>query len=136
MTAFLLDANHLSPLVTVGHSLRTKLHTSVIAGNTFSIAASVLSEFLFGIGGLPRAEQNRREWQLLKDDFTIYSIDEGIASEAAELRLKMRKVGRQIALIDAFTAVIALRQNLVLLTTDKDFQVIPGLEQENWLLSV
>jgi predicted nucleic acid-binding protein len=48
----------------------------------------------------------------------------------------MRKVGRQIALIDAFTAVIALRQNLVLLTTDNDFQGIPALKQENWLLPV
>ena len=30
-------------------------------------------------------------------------------------------------------AVIALRNDLILLTTDQDFRTVPRLEQENWL---
>ena len=61
MTTYLLDTNHISPLVTVGHSLRVKLSERQQAGDTFVIPSPVLSEFLFGIGGLPRARQNMQE---------------------------------------------------------------------------
>jgi len=36
--------------------------------------------------------------------------------------------------VDGFVAVTALRYNLVLLTSDKDFVPVPGLQQENWLV--
>jgi tRNA(fMet)-specific endonuclease VapC len=133
MTTYLLDTNHISPLVTVGHSLRVKLSERQQAGDTFVIPSPVLSEFLFGIGGLPRARQNMQEWQLLKADFAIYSVDTTIAEQAAELRINLRKHGVQFGLVDAFSAIIALQGKFVLLTTDADFQALPQLRQENWL---
>ena len=38
-----------------------------------------------------------------------------------------RRQGWQLATIDALIAAIALRYNLILLTTDQDFRAIPGL---------
>ncbi|RIK38099.1 MAG: hypothetical protein DCC55_22160 [Chloroflexi bacterium] len=36
--------------------------------------------------------------------------------------------------VDALIAALALRYELTLLTTDKDFWAVPGLRMENWLV--
>ena len=132
MTRYLLDTNHLSPLVTTGHPIRHAVLERAAAGDVFAIPAPVLSEFLFGIGLLPRARENQATWRDLADSFTYYRIDRHDAEAAAELRLRLRALGRQLALVDALVAVVALRHGLTLLTTDGDFEAIPGLERENW----
>jgi predicted nucleic acid-binding protein len=45
----------------------------------------------------------------------------------------MRRQGRQMTLIDTLIATIAIRNELVLLTTDRDFEQIPNLVCENWI---
>jgi tRNA(fMet)-specific endonuclease VapC len=132
LTRYLLDTNHLSPLVTVGHSVRQVVLERIVAGDNFAIPTPVLSEFLFGIGQLPRARENQAVWQGLADTFGYYHVDRLDAEAAAELRLRLRHAGRQLALVDALVAVVALRQGLTLLTTDADFDAVPGLERENW----
>ncbi len=101
-------------------------------GETFAIAAPALNEFLFGIGTLPRAVHNLREWERLKQDFQVYAMDRLDAEESAKLRLALRRRGWQLGIIDSFIAVIALRYDLTLLTTDQDFAAIPNLKQQNW----
>jgi tRNA(fMet)-specific endonuclease VapC len=68
----------------------------------------------------------------MRADFDIVQIDTELAEEAADLRLRLQKRGWQLKLFDALIAVIALRGNYILLTTDKDFLAIPNLKQENW----
>lgn len=129
MTDYLLDTNHISPLVTPEHPLRQKILAQLQqADDTFSIAAPALSEFLYGISLLPRADRNLREWERLKADFEYYNIDRQDAEQSAKLRLALRQQGWQLGIIDALIAVIALRNDLVLLTTDQDFRIISGLK--------
>jgi tRNA(fMet)-specific endonuclease VapC len=133
MANFLLDTNHLSPLVTVGHSLRKKILERVQVGDTFDIAAPSLTEMLFGISLLPRARQNLKEWERLKPSFNYRAIDRVDAEQAAEVQITLRRQGRQLATVDALIAAVAIRNELILLTTDKDFGAIPQIKQENWL---
>jgi tRNA(fMet)-specific endonuclease VapC len=132
VTNYLLDTNHLSPLVTIGHPLRQQILDHLEKGETFSIAAPALNEFLYGIGILPRAVHNLKEWERLNKDFNVYAIDRLDAEESAKLRLALRQRGWQLGIIDSFIAVIALRYDLTLLTTDQDFVAIPNLQQKNW----
>ncbi len=132
MTNYLLDTNHISPIVTINHPLRQKILAQLQTEDTFSIATPALNEFLFGIGLLPRAKQNLREWERLKQDFKYYSIDQVDAEQSAKLRISLRQQGWQLGIIDSMIAIIALRNDLVLLTNDKDFSAIESLEQENW----
>ena len=113
MAAYLLDTNHLSPLITVGHPLRTRLLNQRQQGDTFSIPTPVLSEMLFGILGLPRAQQNMAEWKRLHLIFSYYGIDEQDAEQAAILRIDLRSQGWQLDTIDALIAVLALRYDLI-----------------------
>ena len=132
MTRYLLDTNHLSPVVTVGHPVRQAILERLAAGDSFAIPTPVLSEFLFGIRLLPRATENQAAWQEIGNVFGYYHVDRQDAEAAAELRLRLRRVGRQLALVDALVAVVALRQRLTLLTTDADFDAVPGLDRQSW----
>ena len=132
MTRFLLDTNHLSPLVTAGHPIQQMVLERMVAGDDFAIPTPVLSEFLFGIGLLPRGRENQDLWTKLAGKFGYYAIDRQDAEAAAELRLRLRRIGRQLALFDALVAALALRHDLTLLTTDGDFDAVPTLHRQNW----
>ena len=133
MADYLLDTNHASPLVTLSHPLRERVLLELDAGNTFAVCVPVITETVFGIGLLTRAEQNLAEWKRLKALIPCYVPDDTDAESAAELQIALRRRGWQLATVDALIAVVALRYDLTLLTTDRDFQSIPELRHENWL---
>ncbi len=130
---YLLDANHLSPLVTPGHELRGRMLKRLQFGDRFAIPLPALTEFLYGIQVLPRVKANLAEWNRLQDSFIYYKLDRADAHEAARLQVALRRRGRQLATVDALIATVALRYGLTLLTTDRDFEPIQQLRQENWL---
>ncbi|MEI2609731.1 MAG: type II toxin-antitoxin system VapC family toxin [Candidatus Promineifilaceae bacterium] len=130
-TTYLLDTNHISPLVTPGHPLIKRIRASVARGGRFAIAVLALTELLFGISIAPKSKQNLLLWSEVKGQFDYYDIRLTDAERAAVLQLELRRQGWQLGTIDALIAAIALRYDLTLLTTDRDFQAIPGLPQEN-----
>lgn len=133
MTIYLLDTNHASPLVTDGHPLRQRILRHLEAGDTFVTCVPLLTELIFGIGILPRAVANRAAWARIQSLIPCYIPDEADATLAADLQISLRRQGRQLATVDALAAVIALRYDLILLTTDNDFQAVPQLKWANWL---
>jgi len=92
-----------------------------------------VAETLFGLGLLPRAKQNLAEWARLRATIPCYVPDEIDAEAAAHLQISLRRRGIRLETVDALIAAVSLRYDLTLLTTDKDFRSVPGLEQENWL---
>ncbi|MBM7842304.1 type II toxin-antitoxin system VapC family toxin [Herpetosiphon giganteus] len=133
MAIYLLDTNHASPLITPHHPLRHRVITAIAAGATFAICVPMVTELIFGIGLLPRAVANRAAWAQIQPLFPCYLPDETDAVNAAEMQIALRRQGRQLATVDALIAALALRYDLVLLTTDKDFDAVPELRIENWL---
>jgi tRNA(fMet)-specific endonuclease VapC len=132
MAHYLLDTNHASTLVTFHHPLRQKVLAAIAADHDFSVAVPVITESVFGISLLPRAAANRQEWQKLRQEVTCFALDEIDALAAAELQLDLRKKGIQLKTVDALIATVALRYDLILLTSDQDFLAIPKLRHENW----
>ncbi len=135
MARYLLDTNHASPLVTLDHPLRQQVLAAIEASHTFALPAVVITELLFGYGLLPRAAQNMQEWGRLRTSFDVIAVEERDALDAAAIRVRLRQQGRQLNAVDALIAAIALRYDLILLTSDHDFDAIPGLQHENWLTS-
>jgi predicted nucleic acid-binding protein len=119
--------------VTLSHPLRRRILDGLQTGHSFSICSPALTETLFGIGMLPRAAQNLAEWARLRPHFPCYQIDETDAELAAKLQISLRRRGWQLETVDALIAVIALRNDLILLTTDNDFNGVPELIRENWM---
>ena len=133
MIAYLLDTNHVSPLVTPGHALIQRMQIQQAYGDTFAICVPVLAEVLFGIGIAPRAAQNLKLWTQWEQSLECHVPDASDAAQAAQLQIMLRRQGRQLATVDALIAMTALRYDLILLTTDNDFQAVPGLRLDNWL---
>jgi predicted nucleic acid-binding protein len=133
MPHYLLDTNHLSPLVTLSHPLRQRFLQQQRQGDDFALAVPALTELLFGLQTLPRARHNLAEWNRLIPGLNIYHLDRQDAEQAANLQLSLRRRGRQLNTVDALIAAVALRYDLTLLTADQDFTAISPLKQENWL---
>ena len=132
MAIYLLDTNHLSPLVTVNHPLRSKILERIQLGDEFALCTPVITETLYGIGILPRAQSNLAEWEQWRTAFLSYHLDDEAAERAAYLQLALRKKGWQLKTVDALIATVALKHDLILLTTDRDFSQVEGLKIENW----
>jgi tRNA(fMet)-specific endonuclease VapC len=135
MAQYLLDTNHASPLITVGHPLRDRVLRAIQSGDKFVVTTVNLAEFLSGIGVTPRAAQNTLEWERLRESIDVYRVEEEDAVRAARLQTSLRRRGWQLNTVDAFIAALALRYDLTLLTTDGDFDAVPDLRCENWLAS-
>lgn len=93
MGRYLLDTNHASPLVTIGHPLRAKILVQREQGDTFGLCVPVITETKFGIGILPRTKANLEEWQRLRSSLTLYALDASDAELAVDLQLALRKRG-------------------------------------------
>ena len=133
MAHYILDTNHLSPIVTIDHPLRDKLVQCIRQKEEFTIPTPVLTEFLYGIQVLPRAKQNMEEWEKFSETFYYREVDRDDAEQAALLQVSLRRRGWQLNTVDALIAAIALRYDLILLTADKDLSAISELKQENCL---
>jgi tRNA(fMet)-specific endonuclease VapC len=133
VAAYLLDTNHASPLVTLHHPLRHKVLAALSAGDTFAINVVILAETLYGISIVPRGVQNRLIWSQLQQQLACHVPDSADAIQAVDMQVQLRRQGRQLATVDALIATTALRYDLTLLTTDNDFQAVPGLRLDNWL---
>ena len=132
---YLLDTNHASPLVTVPHPLRVRVLQAIRAGDTFAVTTANLTELLFGISLTPRAAHNTLEWERWRASVDVYRVEEEDAVRAARLQVSLRRRGWQLKTVDALIAAITLRYNLILLTSDGDFDAVPDLRCENWLAS-
>ena len=133
MARYLLDTNHISPLVTFDHPLRQRILFRHNNGDEFFIPVPALAEFLFGLRMSQRAVSNLQEWERLQGIFGYYIITVTDAQEAAKLQAVLRRTGWQLATVDALIATVAVRNHLILLTTDGDFRPIENLVQENWI---
>jgi tRNA(fMet)-specific endonuclease VapC len=133
VSVYLLDSNHAGTLVTIGHPAHQRITARMAAGDSFCVSVLTITEVVFGFGTLPRAAQNMHTWSLARPALEVLDVDEYDALDAATLQVALRRRGRQLATVDALIATAALRYALILLTTDQDFQAIPGLITENWM---
>ncbi|HEX4948017.1 MAG TPA: type II toxin-antitoxin system VapC family toxin [Blastocatellia bacterium] len=132
MANYLLDTNHASTLVTLSNSLRHRILDAIQQGDRFSVCVPVVCEVWQGISLLPRALANQTEWGKIRAGLGFFQLFEEDAKTAAELQVSLRKQGWQLGTIDALIAAIALRYDLILLTSDKDFSAVPNLKTDNW----
>lgn len=132
MTHYLLDANHISPLVTLDHPVRERILQQISAGDTFYISVLALGEALYGFSVIARAKANQSHWQQLRSNFAFVDVSYTEVVQATMLRVALRKRGWQLELVDAILAIVALEGDMILLTTDHDFQAVPRLKTENW----
>lgn len=98
----------------------SELERALKAGDSIYTTGLVLQELLQGFSR-PKAHQQ------IIEHFSALPLlvpDRQDHIQAADLRNACRRKGKQVGTIDALIAQLCVRHDLVLLTTDKDFQQI------------
>lgn len=95
-----------------------------------------VGELWLGIHNAPPEHREKlleETQQLLREDLTgTLSIDEEIAKQWGEMMVQIPK-GQHTGGNDSWIAATALARDLILLTSDPDFDIVSGLQKENWL---
>ena len=100
----------------------TRLREALIGGDPVLTTGLVLQELLQGFAG-PKARK------AILERFSALPLlvpDRLDHVAAAEIRNTCRRAGIQLGTIDALLAQLSIRHDLVMLTTDRDFELVAG----------
>jgi tRNA(fMet)-specific endonuclease VapC len=81
-----------------------------------------------------RREAYRRAIRNLLGKVRVWPIEKGIAPIYGEIFLELRNRGRVLSQVDMMLAALARSMSLTMLTSDNDFEAVPDLRTENWLV--
>jgi tRNA(fMet)-specific endonuclease VapC len=79
------------------------------------------------------AAATRRRLEGLLQVVRLWPVDLDIAVRYGEIFAESQKAGRALSQVDMILAAMARNSNVILLTTDQDFQALPDISTENWL---
>ena len=127
---FLLDTNVASDLIKENEIVKRHLDRCDFADLAFSSVTQ--GEILFGLARKPDAVKSRNIGLYLLERITILPWDENAATTYGQLKAEMQSNGLSLSEIDMLIAAQSLAEGLVLITSDKAFRNVPGLDVENW----
>src|SRR5438132_1481759 len=98
--------------------------------NARQAASSILvyGEVIEYLRDRPDFEVHREQLRELLREISPYFLTYAILERYADIRRILRPQGRLIGDIDTLIAATALERDLTLVTTDSDFQRVPGLQ--------
>jgi predicted nucleic acid-binding protein len=130
---YLLDTNHLSAYLDRKPAPEQRIDRALRAGDRIGVCLPVLCEYRAGIRLSKRFRQNLARLQAALGVFRLWPADESTAATFADIFQELRAGGKMPSQFDLLIAAVARQLHLTLLTADQDFQVVAGLDTENWL---
>lgn len=101
-----------------------------IQSNVF-VSIITLGELLLGAELSARTEINRDAYTRFCGKFSILPVDFSVARSYAKVKSALRKIGKPIPDNDVWIAATALAFDLVVVTGDNHFDVVPDLLVEH-----
>ena len=132
---YLLDTNHLSAAVNPRLTLRETLRAAHAQGIVLGTCTPALGELETGFQQTPDPERNRQALIVVRRHVRLWPLDELVARHFGEIFNDLRRRGRALSHIDMLIAALCRHTNLILLSTDTDFDALPDIRRENWLES-
>ena len=133
MPGFLLDTNHLSSAVKVGSPVRERLHWIRDRGAAVGTCAPALCELEVGARQVRDPATYRKALSRFLSRLRIWPLDAETALQYGEIYHHVQRSGRVLSQVDMMLAALARQMGLILLSSDRDFEDLPGLSVENWL---
>jgi tRNA(fMet)-specific endonuclease VapC len=131
MSDYLLDTNHASRLMNPQHDLWQKINSG--QAHHFAIPLIVSAELWYMVFNSQRQSENMVRLERLLQDLAICEFTPEAAMEYGRVKAELRRKGQPIPQNDLQIASVAKAHRFTLLTADGHFQVVPGLNIENWL---
>ena len=133
MALYLLDTNHLSAALNDEAGVRDKLRELRLRGDRVGTCVPALCELQVGIAQTSRREHNQRLLRELMRQVRIWPLDQKCSERYGELYHELRRRGRALSQVDIMLAAMATHLSATIVTTDRDFEALPGIRVENWL---
>ncbi len=124
----ILDTNAISALAENNPALVTLLDD----GNAHYLAVPTLGEYRFG---LLRSRYRKQigEWlDQLETEFPVLAVDSDTARFYAQIRERLRLLGKPIPVNDLWIAALALQHQQPLLSRDTHFDSVEGIVRVAW----
>ena len=96
------------------------------------VPAAVLGELLFGALNSAHRQKNEKAVKAFLSQSVLAPVDESIATRYAHIRYDLKKIGRPIPENDLWIAATCLELETGLLTSDRHFDCVEGLEVLHW----
>ena len=128
---YLLDTNTVSYIIK-GRPVRVREHLLSVPMEHISISVITEAELLFGVARHPDATRLK----LAIDEFlirvSIMPWDSKAAQTYGDLRAELEKRGVAMGNLDMMIAAQALAEGAILVSSDRAFRRVKGLEIEDW----
>lgn len=133
MPDFLLDTNHLSSAVRLASPLRERIHWMRDRGASIGTCTPVLCELAVGARQVRDPATYHKALSRLLTRLRLWHLDAETAWYYGEVFHHLQSSGRILSQVDMMLAALSNQMGLTLLTSDRDFEALPGLSVENWL---
>jgi tRNA(fMet)-specific endonuclease VapC len=133
MNRYLLDANAMGELMNRRHEVHLRAAEARKRGAIIGTCEPVVAELFAGIENSATRDDNLVVLRRTVAGLKCWPLNRRASEEFGRLFVALKRVGRLIGPIDMLVAAIALSlDDCTVVTTDKDFQSVPGLKVENW----
>ena len=131
MNRYLLDTD--SCIYYLNATSKELVNRILAAGpSRLSLSTLTLAELHFGAARSGRPSANAKRVDLFADELTLVPFSEKCAREFGRIKADLRVRGTPIGDIDIAIAASAVVTGHTIVSADRDFRRIHGLEVENW----
>jgi len=124
----ILDTNALSAWADGDPAIEPLLRTA----SRLVIPVVVIGEFEFGIRQSRHASRYA-EWLAVNlDTVDVARIDRAIAAVYGAIRLELKQAGTPIPINDSWIASVARHERLPIISRDRHFDAVRGVERVSW----
>ena len=105
----------------------------VIAGaGRIAVPVIVLGEYRLGIAQSRHGKEYEEWLRGWVADVTVLDIDQETTVQYAKIGLELKRIGKPIPTNDLWIAALCRQHALPLLSRDRRFDAVPGLERLEW----
>lgn len=123
----ILDTNAISAMSCADRDIAV-----VVRESEPHLSVPVLGEYQYGLIN-SRHEKSLTAWvNQLKTSWPVLKLDLETAHYYAKIRNQLKKMGRMIPVNDLWIAALALQHHLPILSEDRHFDHIAGIERIGW----
>jgi tRNA(fMet)-specific endonuclease VapC len=133
MNRYLLDTNHLTDAIKPVSRVRDRIEQARRSGLKVGTCIPVVCELEAGLQRLARHNLYRQALERLFVRVRLWPLDRGVARHYGDVFNDLRNRGRVLSQVDILLAALCHSMDLILVTSDRDFEALPNLRREDWL---
>ena len=124
----LLDTNGLSAIADGDPALELILRSAP----EVAVPVIVLGEYRYGIRESHERQRYESWLEEAVQNYRVLDIDQGTAISYASVRKQLKRAGTPIPTNDVWIAALCRQHSLAILSRDRHFDVVPGIERIDW----